>query len=101
MYKTINDTGDDNKDYICRKPQYVLGKQYPNKQEWTPFPFTFSLQCLQNLFNCSLYEDPIPKDPNGIFNSYLFHPMQYMGVVHANDVTNMSPIIKEYFQQHL
>ena len=95
--RRINDTGDDSKDYICRKPHSVLEKQDPNKHEWTPLPFTFTPQCLQILRDCGLYEDPKLEAPNGTFNSHLLQPMRHMGVVQANDVTNMSPVIKEYF----
>ena len=95
--RRINDTGDDSMDYICRKPHSVLEKQDPNKHEWTPLPFTFTPQCLQILYDCGLYEDPKLEDPNGTFNSHLLQPMRHMGVVQANDVTNMSPVIKEYF----
>ena len=66
----INDTGNDKKDYICRKSYAVLGKYDTNKQEWIPLLFTLSSQCLRILRNCSLYEDQTPRALNWTFNSH-------------------------------
>jgi hypothetical protein len=95
--RRVDDTGDPDQDYVCRKPHSVLGKIDTNEQEWRPLPFTFSPQCLELLRESGLYDEPTPEAPNGTFKSHLLEPKRHMGVVQANDTSNMSPVIKEYF----
>ena len=95
--RRVDSTGDPDQDYMCRKPHSVLGKIDTNVQEWRPLPFTFSPQCLELLRKSGLYDEPTPEAPNGTFKSHLLEPKRHMGVVQANDTSNMSPVIKEYF----
>lgn len=83
--------GDGPECFRCRKVDPLLGSKNPLEDEFIPFKFKFSPQCLAILEESGLYDPPGPNELYGMFHHSLFTPSRHMGKCNPNDRHNISP----------
>lgn len=95
--RRVNSTGDDKKDFRCRKRHPVFDSIDPIKDEFLKLPFKFSQECLDILSECEFYEQPTDQYPNGRFLLDLLEPRRHIGKVTPSARENMSEVFPKYF----
>jgi len=84
-------------DTKCKKPHPEFDSIHPDKDDFIPFNYEWSDNCLEILFNCGLLELPSPGFPNGRFLHKVLDPKRHIGKVTTGTGGNMSPVTPKLF----
>ena len=84
-------------DTKCKKPHPEFDSVEPLEDEFIPFKYEWSDNCLKILSDCGLLEPASTEFPNGRFLHKVLNPTRHMGRVTPGTGGNMSPVTPKLF----
>ena len=84
-------------DTKCKKPHPEFDSVDPFEDDFIPFKYDWSDNCLKILYECGLYEPPSLGFPKGKFFNKVLRPTRHMGKVTPGTGGNMSPVTPKLF----